>query len=388
MNRHQRIILLAGMLVTLVLGSIHSFSVFLVPFEKQLSVGRAQVSLLYSFALIFLTVSVLFGYLIYNRIRPGGMIVFSCLLAATGLLVSTVANSWWLLWFGYSVLFGSANGIGYGYVLQLVGKAAAERKGFAMAAVTAAYAVGSVVFSLLLAHLVSNYSTVVALSTMAGIIILAGFVAALTLVRAGARYTEAPSSEPVGRADQASSIGLWWLAYGCSVFAGLMAIGHAAGIVQSLGGAYEDSIWGAVWIGVGSATGGFIVGTVINAEKVSAFLLGLPLLSALSLVALAFVSSPSVAVMVLTTIGFAYGALIAVYPFAIAINFGDLNGPKVYGRVFTAWGFAGLAGPWCAGRLFDFSGSYGLALFIASAIAFGSSVFYGVICNKLQRPAA
>ena len=81
------------------------------------------------------------------------------------------------------------------------------------------------------------------------------------------------------------------------------------------------------------------------------------------------------AIALLSAVGFAYGAVIAVYPYAISEYFGDL-GPKVYGRVFTAWGFAGLAGPWTAGRLYDASGSYGTALAAASVIALFSTMIY------------
>ncbi len=66
--------------------------------------------------------------------------------------------------------------------------------------------------------------------------------------------------------------------------------------------------------------------------------------------------------------GFGYGAIIAVYPVAIANRFGAA-GPRVYGRVFTAWGFAGLAAPWAAGAIYDLEASYTAALVVAAAIS-------------------
>jgi OFA family oxalate/formate antiporter-like MFS transporter len=83
----------------------------------------------------------------------------------------------------------------------------------------------------------------------------------------------------------------------------------------------------------------------------------------------------------------AYGALIAVYPFAIAEYFGETLGPKVYGQVFTAWGFAGLAGPWLAGKLYDLTGAYQFALATAGGIAIISMVtFYGFLQYKAKYP--
>ena len=60
-----------------------------------------------------------------------------------------------------------------------------------------------------------------------------------------------------------------------------------------------------------------------------------------------------------------YGAIIAAYPVAVITCFGAPASPRIYGRVFTAWGLAGVVGPWVAGWLYDTSGDYQRALTIA-----------------------
>lgn len=373
------------MLVTFVTGSIHCFSVFLVPLENRLGLPRADISLFYSFALIFLTLSVLFGYLVYDRVRPALMIIISCTAAGMGLLISAFANSWWTMFTGYSLLFGVANGFAYGYVLQLGGRALQSHKGFAMAAVTAAYAVGSVCFSLILAKVIEHTSLTMALLALAGIIIVGGNLAALGVKTTRAKYMiDESSCDPQPATIPALRLIVpLWFAYGCSVFAGLMAIGHAAGIVQSLGGNYNIAIWGAVFIGIGSSLGGFFIGAVISRENMHKCLLRLPLISALFLGALFFTQSLVWSIVFLFFVGFSYGAVISVYPFAISEFFGPALGPKVYGCVFTAWGFAGLAGPWTAGKLFDISGEYSTTLLIACVIAVLSTLIYNHTKNRL-----
>jgi OFA family oxalate/formate antiporter-like MFS transporter len=300
MDSRSKSILLAAMLVTFVTGSIHAFSVFLGPFEDLLHLPRAKISLIYSFALIFLTVSVLFGYRVYDLVKPGYMIFLACLGAATGLIISGYSRSWWGLFIGYSLLFGTANGLGYGYVLQLAGRAIPGSKGFAMAAVTAAYAVGSVVFSLVLAHRIENYSLASAFITLAIVIVTGGAISAVVMQACRVQYALSGDTPVASNRSSASgglsSLVLLWLAYGCSVFAGLMAIGHAAGIVQTLGGIYSRAIWGAVFIGIGSSLGGFLVGFVINTRNMNAWLTGLPLASALFLCILVFVGQPDIAI--------------------------------------------------------------------------------------------
>jgi len=88
------------------------------------------------------------------------------------------------------------------------------------------------------------------------------------------------------------------------------------------------------------------------------------------------------AIFLLALIGFCYGSIIAVYPYAIAVYYGDLAGPKVYGQIFTAWGFAGLTGPWVAGRLFDVSQEYTLPLIFAAAFAVISALVMWVVSRR------
>ena len=76
-----------------------------------------------------------------------------------------------------------------------------------------------------------------------------------------------------------------------------------------------------------------------------------------------------------SVVGFAYGAIIAVYPAAVTAHYGAARSARVYGRVFTAWGLAGLAGPWLAGALYDLSGTYSVALGLAALAGVVSACF-------------
>ena len=91
------------------------------------------------------------------------------------------------------------------------------------------------------------------------------------------------------------------------------------------------------------------------------------------MLALSLTGDAGVTVILLSLVGFAYGSLIAVYPVAIAERYGE-QGPRIYGRVFTAWGFAGLAGPWSAGLIYDWQAAYEPAMLTAAGIAVLSSV--------------
>lgn len=363
------LVLVASMLVTFVLGSVHAFSVLLVPLEQRLGLPRSEISLIYSVALVAITLAVLLGHRIYPRVASWWLAGGACLFAAAGLWLAAHATNWWLLLLGYSLAFGFANGIGYGYCLQLAARIMPEIRGLAMGAVTAAYALGSIAFARIFAWRILADSLASALSTAAFAVAVCGIAAASMLRLGRARYGAAPAgfaAQP-SRLDGAR-VAQFWLAYLSSVFAGLMAIGHAAGIALAKGAEPRAAAGAAVMIGVGSAAGGFLAGGLLDRLPVSRLLIGIPLLTALALAGIALGDHPAAAIAWLAVAGFGYGSIIAVYPVAISACFGE-QGPRVYGYVFTAWGFAGLVAPWSAGWIYDTRAGYDPAMLLAAGLA-------------------
>lgn len=111
--------LVAASILAAVLGSVHAFSVFLAPLEAGFGASRAAVSLTYSLALVALTLAVLLGHRIYARWRASTFVTGVALIAAAGALIAAYSPTLTILWIGYGVLFGAANGLGYGFGLQI-----------------------------------------------------------------------------------------------------------------------------------------------------------------------------------------------------------------------------------------------------------------------------
>jgi len=367
------------MLVTFVLGSVHAFSVLLAPLELQLGLPRSQISLIYSFALVAITLSVTLGYRIYGLLPASWLVLLTGAVAAAGLGLAATASGWWALFAGYSLAFGISNGIGYGFCLQLAGRVMPARMGSAMGAVTAAYAVGSILFAQLIAWRIAAASVGAAFAAIAVVVLLCTILAAFVMRFSGARYGDSGVFEPDPRHRlERRSLWQFWFAYLTGVFAGLMAIGHAAGIALARGADIELSTATAMTVGIGSALGGFVAGWLVDRWPLSRFLVGLPLLSTLALLGIGATNIGAQATLALLgVVGFCYGSIIAIYPVAIADRFGQ-HGPQAYGRVFLAWGFAGLVAPWSAGFIFDRFADYQPALLIAAAVALLSAISAGI----------
>lgn len=381
-NSHHITTITASCALSSVLGSIHAFSVFIPQWEGLPGADRASVSLVYSAALVSLTVAVLFGYRLYDRFSPLTMFTMVGVVAAFGLALSARSSSLVSLYLTYGIVFGGANGLGYGYALQLSGQAAPSRRGLAMGLVTAFYAVGATAAPLLFVFLIGKGGNALALQVASIVVLLVSLVAAFLVHWSNAQYfSEATSAkQSLTQALERVRV-LLWLGYGSAVTAGLMVIGHAYGIAIWLSLDANLATWATTIVAFGNMLGGFSAGYYADRLSSRVLLRWLPLFTALGLLLLVmpFSSTWILAFVALGVVGYCYGAIIAVYPVAVTDIFGALAAPRIYGQVFTAWGLAGLLGPWASGWLFDQTGSYLTAL-LAAVLFSGVSVLAIRLC--------
>ena len=368
---HATATLLALALLSFVLGSVHAFSVLVEPLATRFGASVASVSGIYSLALVAITVMVSIGHRFYAR--ASGAVLAGVLSAASvaGALLAGHGGSLTLVWLGYGVLFGAANGAGYGYALQLSAQVSPGREGLAMGGITAAYAVGATLFPAIYDQALKD-GFAWAMTVLALVLGLAGLVAVCLLGWSRARFramehgAEAPEV-PTGQ------IVLLWSAYGAAVLAGLMTMGHAVGIARTLDVNQAMLVAAPMIIAVcnmgGSLTGGWLTDRI----HPRLLLTVLPLISAAALSVLAL-GLPLPVLAALGAIGLIYGAVISAYPAAIARRYGVAAGVPVYGKVFTAWAVAGICGPVLAGAMFDATGSFRVALGVAAALSCASAV--------------
>ncbi|MBX2867825.1 MAG: MFS transporter [Acidiferrobacterales bacterium] len=365
-----RITVIASVLMVTILGSIHAFSIFVPEWESRLDTGRAEVSLIYSVALVFLTLAVLTGYRVYRVWSAAKIFALVGTVAGMGLALSGLFASLPALLLFYGVLFGAANGLGYGYALQLSAQATPEHPGVSMCLVTAFYAVGATLSPFLFSSLIQIGGNGLALYAAGIIVFLVSVISVCLVLWAKPDFkSENPSSLIALSAELRRARWLFWIGYGASVASGLMVIGHAFNVADWLGFENTEATFATVIVALGNMLGGFSAAYFSDRIDKRKLLLFLPVITTLGVVALTTPSASTVAIGLfsLGLVGYSYGALIAVYPVAISEQFGALSSPRVYGQVFTAWGIAGLLAPWLSGFLFDRTDSYLSALMIAVA---------------------
>jgi OFA family oxalate/formate antiporter-like MFS transporter len=304
-NFHKsKLVLVSASLLAATLGSVHAFSVFLIPLESSFETTRSMVSLTYSLALVALTVAVLLGHHVFSRFSPSVFVLSVCVIAAVGALIAAFAPSLASVWFGYSLLFGGANGLGYGFGLQIAAQANPGREGTAMGIVTAAYAFGAAVSPGLFTYALTLGGFRTAMLGLFGVLCLVALICSVLFKVSQVVFR--PAQDPASRSSGASrDIFLLWVGYGTGVAGGLMAIGHAAGIATAL--KYDGAVWMApAVIAVSNLAGSLVAGRLMDRSSEVSLLAGLPLLSASAVAALAVFGGPNLVMISMAVVGFAY----------------------------------------------------------------------------------
>ena len=287
------------------------------PLEQQLDASRADIAPAYAIGLASLTLAVLLGHRLYDLLSPALLSLLTCLLAASGLVIASAASHPFVLWSGYGLMFGFANGIGYGFALHITNQAFERHRGLVMGSVTAIYAIGATGFAALLDRWIAVAGVGAALLGLSAVLVLIGVLAYAGLW--WSRFGTAGATRPSEASSQTPALDrrrllLCWMIYGTGVAAGLMAMGHAAGIVTAEGGTVEDGVKGVIAITFANALGGFSAGYLADRQPGHILLALLGALSAAALLVLANADKTVIIITMLALVGFCYGAIISLFP--------------------------------------------------------------------------
>jgi MFS family permease len=281
----------------------------------------------------------------------------------------------WCIVVCYGLLFGAGCGVAYSVALQANVMALPHRRGLAAGLTAGSGALGSVAAAIVFRAMIEALGPWRTLTWVGAFFVAVSLVAAALMrgivMPAPGRSTAESRAETA--AERRIEITLW-LGFFFGACAGLMALGHAAGIALAYGGVLAPVALATALITGANGVGRLGAGWLADILPVRRILVAAPLLAAMALAALALVPDIGLALAVLVATGLAYGAMAATYPAAVAIYFGVARTATVYGRVFTSWGAAGLAAPGIGGYLFDLSGGYGVALGLAAAAGLLSAV--------------
>ena len=369
----QSFVVIACLLITFCMGSLHAFSTLIENIELQIDVSRMASSLVYSTALICVTVAVFFGHILYRQLSPLLIIFLIASLPLIGILISNTGS--WIGWIiGYGIFFGFASGLGYGFSLHAVSSVVSSQKlGLALGSVTASYAFGAVVFSIIYPLLFNQFTFIV--GYIIGVSILSIVViVALFLFRSSRIELTLKANSSINNQENSPKFFRLWLGYFLGVFAGLMTIGHAVPMIKATGGSITIAITGITLMSFGSGVAGVYAGWLSDRFGCKRPLVVILIINSIALFSLTIFININLTLILMILVASLYGAVIAIYPTLVSNIFGHDKSAWAYGRIFTAWGFAGLASPFLAGWLFDQSNQYNSSLLVAFILSILSAI--------------
>ena len=282
-----------------------------------------------------------------RRAGPRRLLAAAAVLAAAGLLLAAAAGSAWVLWTGIAVLFGTANGLGYGVAVGLPARLQPRRRGTATGAVVAAYAAGPVLLGLVAPAALdaAGWRTCLA--------VLAVPVAALLAV-AGRLVPPGPPVA-VGHARAARipwrPVVLLWLVFVGGTAPGLALFAQAVPLAGDRGLGVSAAGLAVAALALGNLGGRLAAGWWSDRIGRPAALVSALVVAAAGLGCLAGPAAPAVVLAGFLGSGLAYGAVSSLVPAATADRVGAGAFATAYGRVFTGWGIAGLVAPVAMERL-------------------------------------
>src|SRR5579864_950826 len=375
--------LFGAILMTLALGTLYAWSVFVAPLEHEFGWKRAQTSAVFTLAAVMFAASLLLAGRLQDRFGPFWISLTGSILITLSFFLFSYTSSLYFLYFFYGVLGGVGTGFGYGTVVPVMAKWFPDRTGLAIGLALAGFGGGSAIFG--------SFANLVLFPRFGwrnSCVILGGIFLVMTMTAAfllknpavGRHTTDGPSflSTPTyrhqytpGEVLSTPAFYLLWLGFGLGSTAGLMVISQLIPFANSQGiSSATLATLGLVVGAFGNVSGRVLSGWLSDLLGRLTMLRIVLAMSAIAMPALYWAGAHLAALYVLIfAVYFGYGAQASVIPATVADFWGARYSGSNYGAIFTAWGFAGILGPAIGGVLFDRYKNYAAAFYTAAALA-------------------
>jgi MFS transporter, OFA family, oxalate/formate antiporter len=375
--------LAGGVLMTLALGTLYAWSVFVAPLENEFGWKRAQTSAVFTVAAVVFAAALLLAGRLQDRFGPFWIALAGSLLFSLSFFLFSFTSSLPLLYFFYSVLGGVGTGLGYGVVVPVMAKWFPDRMGLAIGLALAGFGSGSAIFGSF-ANLVlfPRFGWRGSCVVLGGIFLVMTMTGAFLLKNPEIRRNPTDASPVFNTGTprlqftpaevlRTPAFYLLWLGFGLGSTAGLMVISQLIPFAKSQGiSSAALATLGLVVGAFGNVSGRVLSGWLSDLMGRLNTLRVVLAMSAAAMPALYWVGAHLLALYVLIfAVYFGYGAQASVIPATASDFWGTRYAGSNYGAIFTAWGFSGILGPTIGGVLFDKYKNYGAAFYTAAGLA-------------------
>jgi OFA family oxalate/formate antiporter-like MFS transporter len=415
-------VVVGGIIVQIVLGTVYAFSVFVKPLELEFGWDRTTTQWAFSFALATFAITMIPAGRLQDKIGPRKVAMIGGILLGASFLLSALlvrGNLPWILYVTYGIIGGA--GIGFGYVCPISAalKWFPDKRGLITGLSVAGFGAGALFFAgpataLLQAAATNPDETIgfsqiiligigIAQGTGFGIgwkafFVLHGFMCA-GLVILGASLLKnppagwkpegwtPPSTAKVSRKDanwnemlDTPLASMMWLTFIFGATSGLMAIGQWK---PMMGAILKGQTFAPAWLGgfgrflepvgilaIFNALGRVFWGKISDLLDRPRAMMIMYLAQGMAFMLLISVDTTFMIFLASAWVGLNFGGNFALFPSATSDYFGTKHVGINYGLIFTAYGVAGILGPVAGGVLFDSTQQYLIPFVFAGVLCF------------------
>jgi OFA family oxalate/formate antiporter-like MFS transporter len=385
-KKTRYIVAISGFLITLLLGVLYAWGVFVNPLEQEFGWTRAQATLPYTIASIVFAIGMVLAGFIQDKKGPRFVALLGGLFAGLGFIISYFTNSLIFLTTIFGILGGFGMALGYSGAVSSGVKCFPDKKGLATGLVVGGFGFGAFLWAPLSTYLIHKFGwrntflflgliLIIVISIVANFLRIPpkGWIPSSFEKNIEKKYSPEYTGKDFTLNQMLKTRVFWlmWIHYILATSPGIMIIVHLNPIAVEYGGfkplaaSFLLSI-----LSIFNLIGRFFLGPLSDKiGRLKTFtLIGSLVLASMILLFIAhylnilFYIVPIIA-------GIAYGGYLALSPSFTADVFGTKYYGVNYGAMFTAWGVAGILGPYLAGFLHDLTKSYFLTILIFSIFA-------------------
>jgi len=373
-----------ALLISLIMGMLYAFSIFIIPLENTFGWARHQTAMTFSLVMVFFSLGMLTSGNVMARTSPGKTVSAGGLLAAAGFILSSYTPNVYVLYLGYGVMGGYGIGLSNMVSIAVLIRWFPDKKGLATGLVTMALAFGTFFLGTRLAGgLVGVYGWEVTFRVIAGVFLLVVACGGLLLKFPPPGYTPRNWTPPDGQEElwgynRASvlktavcwMVCLWAL---CIQMGGLMIIGHIVPYAVEQGISLADAALPMGFFAITNGLGRLFFGWCSDTFGLKPAMALDSVFMAGGLAGMAYLTSalgyPGLLAAV-CLVGMAYGGAIPMLALTSNTFFGPKFFPKNYGFFCLPGGMVGgLLGPVVGGYIQTTTGSYTAAILSAATLA-------------------
>jgi len=366
-------VLVSAAVICFCAGGLYGWSALIPVIENRFGASTEQSGLVFSVAIVAFSIAVI----VLPRFAPRFNALQACvvfgLCGALCLVVAMMASSYLLFLLAFGLGFGVCSGAIY--INALTVAAHTTQPAVITPLLVASFGMGGAVYGLVWRKLVlQGWGALALLPLVISLVCacIAGYI--VSRCTAPVVKTTGMAYSNSRRLTQPVIFILLWFSFALGSAGGLMVLGLAGKIIDSIGATATITSIAIVGAAVGNTVGRLSVsGFNYATQPVNTAVLAV-VVAAIGLIIMGTSASPPLVVTGLIIVATGYGAVASTIPALVGAIVGKENFARVFSFVFSAWGVAGLIAPWLAGVIHDRTGDFQMAILSALLATIGSTV--------------